>query len=237
MLQLPVFLSAQETKLLNIIKGKLVSVESGNLFTIRDNEKKYFVRIAGIKSPTFSYRKDSVENLSKLAKGKEIILTVLTVEKDKENKEIIVATVEILGKDAALEQIQSGLAWILKDFTNNDKKAEYENAQNIAKEKKVGIWSDNFVPCKTEKSQETDPSLSPTSGKKESISDELAGSVNVEVLISEKGDVISAKPLCGHPMLQTLSAEAALKSKFMPTLISGSPVKVSGILIYNFTPK
>lgn len=60
------------------------------------------------------------------------------------------------------------------------------------------------------------------------------GTVSVQVLIDENGDVISAQAVSGHPLLRQ-SAEAAAKSaKFAPTLISGKVVKISGVIFYNF---
>ena len=62
------------------------------------------------------------------------------------------------------------------------------------------------------------------------------GSVNVRVLIDEQGTVISASAVSGHPLLRTAAEAAAKKAKFAPTRLSGQPVKVSGILVYNFVP-
>lgn len=67
----------------------------------------------------------------------------------------------------------------------------------------------------------------------------LSGSVAVRVVIDESGNVVSAEPYCGrggHPLLLPASLEAARKSRFSPTLIEGKPVKVTGAIIYNFTP-
>jgi protein TonB len=60
------------------------------------------------------------------------------------------------------------------------------------------------------------------------------GSVKVQVLVDENGDVISAQALSGHPLLQQAAVAAALQAKLSPTLLSGQPVKVSGTLTYNF---
>jgi TonB family protein len=60
------------------------------------------------------------------------------------------------------------------------------------------------------------------------------GSVNVQVLIDENGDVISAKAVSGHPLLQSAAVQAARQAKFKPTTLSGQPVKVTGIIVYNF---
>ncbi len=63
-----------------------------------------------------------------------------------------------------------------------------------------------------------------------------SGKVEVQVLINELGNVVSAKAVSGHPLLQPAAVEAAKKSKFRMTLLSGIPVKVNGIIVYNFVP-
>ncbi len=60
------------------------------------------------------------------------------------------------------------------------------------------------------------------------------GAVSVQVLIDEEGNVISAMAVSGHPLLKAAAAEAARRSKFKPTVLSGVPVKISGVIIYNF---
>ena len=60
------------------------------------------------------------------------------------------------------------------------------------------------------------------------------GMVHVDVLINESGDVTSAGAVDGDPLLQEASRKAACKAKFSPTKLSGVPVKVSGIVTYNF---
>jgi TonB family protein len=61
-----------------------------------------------------------------------------------------------------------------------------------------------------------------------------SGTVNVEVLISENGAVIAAHAVSGHPLLQASAVTAARQASFAPTKLSGEPVRVSGILVYNF---
>ena len=62
------------------------------------------------------------------------------------------------------------------------------------------------------------------------------GEVKVQVLIDEIGNVVSASAISGHPLLRQSAERAAQQAKFSPTKLSGSPVKVSGIIIYNFVP-
>jgi TonB family protein len=63
-----------------------------------------------------------------------------------------------------------------------------------------------------------------------------AGAVNVQVTIDESGNVISASAVSGHPLLRAAAVQAARSSKFSPTTISGQPVKVTGVVVYNFVP-
>lgn len=76
------------------------------------------------------------------------------------------------------------------------------------------------------------------------------GSVSVQVLIDEEGNVVSAKAVAGsyidpttmerksvpHPLLISAAEFAARQARFSPTLLAGQPVKVSGIITYNFVP-
>lgn len=62
----------------------------------------------------------------------------------------------------------------------------------------------------------------------------IFGEVKVRITIDEEGNVASAKVCAGHSLLRLGVEEAALKAKFEPTKLSGQPVKVSGMLIYNF---
>jgi len=40
----------------------------------------------------------------------------------------------------------------------------------------------------------------------------------------------------GHPLLRGAAEQAARGARFSPTLLSGQPVKVSGVITYNFVP-
>lgn len=63
-----------------------------------------------------------------------------------------------------------------------------------------------------------------------------SGSVTVQVLIDENGNVVSATAVNGHAMLKPAAVAAARRAKFSPTKLSGQPVKVSGVITYNFVP-
>ena len=64
-----------------------------------------------------------------------------------------------------------------------------------------------------------------------------SGTVVVQVLIDEEGYVISARAVSGHPLLQAVSVAAAREARFSPTTLSGQPVKVTGVIQYNFVAR
>jgi periplasmic protein TonB len=61
-----------------------------------------------------------------------------------------------------------------------------------------------------------------------------SGTVVVQVLIDENGNVVSAHAISGHPLLQAVAVAAARQARFSPTKLSGQPVKVTGMIQYNF---
>lgn len=60
------------------------------------------------------------------------------------------------------------------------------------------------------------------------------GTVTVYLVVDEQGNVETAQAVAGHPLLQGTSVEAARKAKFTPTTLCGRPVKVSGVITYNY---
>lgn len=60
------------------------------------------------------------------------------------------------------------------------------------------------------------------------------GPVVIQVLIDESGSVFTAEPVSGHPLLRAAARNAACGAQFSPTLLEGKPVKVSGVITYNF---
>lgn len=60
------------------------------------------------------------------------------------------------------------------------------------------------------------------------------GTVTVRVVLDERGHVASAQAVSGHPLLRMEAEDAAREAKFSPTYLSGAPVRVSGVVTYNF---
>jgi len=62
----------------------------------------------------------------------------------------------------------------------------------------------------------------------------IYGVTAVKIVVDETGKVVKAKAICGHHLLTGASEEAVLKAQFTPTLLDGQPVKVNGVMTYNF---
>jgi TonB family protein len=60
------------------------------------------------------------------------------------------------------------------------------------------------------------------------------GTVTVEVMIDETGKVIAAKAVSGNSLLHRAAVDAAYQARFSPTLLSGRPIKVTGVINYSF---
>lgn len=66
------------------------------------------------------------------------------------------------------------------------------------------------------------------------IKTRVQGVVNVQILVDEKGRVLSAHAYSGHVLLRQAAEQAALQTRFSPTFLSEEPVKVSGTITFNF---
>lgn len=64
-----------------------------------------------------------------------------------------------------------------------------------------------------------------------------SGAILIAVAIDEAGKVIDAKSVCGgNPALVRAALVAARGAEFSPTQVEGKPIKVNGIIVYNFVP-
>ena len=61
-----------------------------------------------------------------------------------------------------------------------------------------------------------------------------SGRVRVQIVIGETGDVIRVCAVDGAKSLMKASESAAWRSKFSPTLLDGKPIRVRGVIIYNY---
>ncbi|MFL6335065.1 MAG: energy transducer TonB [Pyrinomonadaceae bacterium] len=62
----------------------------------------------------------------------------------------------------------------------------------------------------------------------------VSGTVTVQVEVDENGSVAKADAVSGPEMLRGAAEDAARAARFSPTRLSGQPVRVSGVITYNF---
>ncbi|MBK9165015.1 MAG: energy transducer TonB [Acidobacteria bacterium] len=61
-----------------------------------------------------------------------------------------------------------------------------------------------------------------------------SGAVTIQILVDEDGTIFSAQGVSGHPLLRQASRMAACEARFNQTRLQGKPVKVQGVITYNY---
>lgn len=130
----------------NIIHGRVVGVSDGDSVTVIDAKKTQFkIRLAGIDAPekAQAYGQKAKESLSDLVFGKQV-----DVEWSKQDRYgRTVGKIMLGGVDINLEQIKRGMAWHYKQYQNEQSEEDrvtYSKFENIARDKKMGLWRDLF---------------------------------------------------------------------------------------------
>jgi endonuclease YncB( thermonuclease family) len=123
---------------------KVVGVTDGDTVTVVDKDKHQVkVRLWGIDAPEKkqAFGSRSKEALSSKVFGKEIDLE----EKSKDWYGRTVANVYLGGRWINKELVEEGMVWHYKQYAK--KSSELAEAERLAKENKLGLWSDkNPVP-------------------------------------------------------------------------------------------
>src|ERR1043165_842578 len=217
-------------------QGKVSAVLDGNTIILLVENKKLQIRLLGIGAPekgeTFADK--SRDNLSKLLNNQLVEVLAIPPEANQNGQPLFMGKVILQGQDVGLEQIRNGCGWLSREFENyqtQEDRLAYAEAEKGAAEKRLGLWSDSYrckgdtIPLTTNPQTRLTVEGSKGGGR---------GAGGVQGLIDESGKVISAKALCGHPLLQRAGVKAAYAAKFTPTVVSGSPVKVTGVITYKF---
>ena len=129
--------------IVRIIDGDTIDVLDGN-------NKKLRIRLLGIDTPESEqpFGHESSTHLKKILNGKSVII----ISKPNKNKPYtlgyynrVIGKVILHGRDINLEMIEKGMAWHFKKYKKNqpiEDRYSYNNAENEAQEKKIGLWSD-----------------------------------------------------------------------------------------------
>jgi TonB family protein len=119
-----------------------------------------------------------------------------------------------------------------------EQKALGEVDSYLAKEKVLGKTTDNYQGTITEgvlegKAISFPQPVYPPIARAARVS----GNVTVKVVVDEEGKVVAAQAESGNPLLQQAAVKAAREARFSPMMLDGKPVKVLGVLNYNFALK
>ncbi|MBA3242869.1 MAG: energy transducer TonB [Acidobacteria bacterium] len=123
-----------------------------------------------------------------------------------------------------LEDAQAAAAW--KSVLDSLRVEEPANAPPLAEEIK-DLAMGGVLPGKAFKKPQPEYPEIARAGR-------ASGVVSVKIVVDENGDVVSAQAVSGHPLLRESGERAARNAKFSPTKLCGKPVKVSGVITYNF---
>lgn len=131
------------------VTGRVVGITDGDTITVLDNTNvQHKVRLAGIDAPEKKqpFGQKSNQSLSDCAYDKTAV-----VEGNKLDRYgRLVGKVLVSGLDCNLRQINLGLAWHYKKYMNEqaqDDRLTYAQAEDDARSKKTGLWSDaNSMP-------------------------------------------------------------------------------------------
>ncbi len=124
-------------------QGQIGRLWGGDNFEITEGGKLHYAFMRGIDTPEFGqqYHEESKEMLRQLARNKPT--TIHVIDRDEWKREICDVTIEHTeGEDPvdpALRLLENGLAWF--DNSEGPYADSYADAETVAREKKVGIWS------------------------------------------------------------------------------------------------
>ncbi len=135
---------------LTSMTGKVMQVKDGDTVVISPIEGgQFFIcRLYGIDAPETShprfgqpgqpYGEEAKSELKKLILGQEVTVT-LTGQKTYKREVCLIRKDEM---DVNLEMVKRGYAWAYKQYLRRPYASEYIEAENEAREKRLGLWQD-----------------------------------------------------------------------------------------------
>jgi TonB family protein len=215
---------------LTVMLDKLAWIRYAQGFS--DDAREMLERSLNIKEKATG--KESVEV------GQSVVYLAQLYEKQGKYKQAVPfyqRAVEVLEKTGADDSFQAQVAEkcsCTMKLNKQGKEAEEFEKRAFARRQKTGEISRKtagaFGGVLAGKAVFRQEPVYPRAAKYERVS----GSVIVQVMVDENGNVASAQTLCGHDYFARVSEEAAKKWRFTPTLLSGVPVQVIGTITFNF---
>ena len=218
-----------------------------------DTEKHYWISFF-LESPSYLHGSEPLPHLSLLIKQQGIAL--LDGKKDEESrgrKLGLSVTAAVLAEQLGLHPLAVSYKERAERLFEEDKSlgahfpAMFEEEHRLYRNIKSAVRG-SAAADPTDASDESEPKARVNGGVLDgkAISKPAPGKfpghlrvpaeVRVRVVVDEAGRVMWAKAVSGHPLLHAPAVAAARKALFAPTLLSGRPVKVAGVLTYIFEP-
>jgi endonuclease YncB( thermonuclease family) len=120
-----------------LLEGKVVGVSDGDTITVLDSgRRQYKIRLSQIDAPEKrqDYGMRSKRSLSRLVYGKQVSVEIAATDKYGR----AVGKVLVDGKDANLEQVQRGMAWVYRAYAKDH---AYFAAEDSARKARIGLWA------------------------------------------------------------------------------------------------
>lgn len=150
------------------VSGKVIGISDGDTITLLVGKLQHKIRLEHIDAPesSQSFGTKAKKKLSDLLYGKTA--TVELAKKDRYGRYL--GIVFVGSQEINLEMVRSGFAWHFKKFSKSSK---YADAEEEAKSKKLGLWSEKkpIPPWEYRDSQKN--SVGDTTGTYDSNTDKV----------------------------------------------------------------
>lgn len=124
--------------------ARVVAIADGDTLTVLDAERRqHKIRLAGIDAPE---KRQAWGQRAQQFLGERVFQRVVRIEvskKDRYGREV--GTVWLEGEDINLELLRAGLAWHYRAYEREqppEDRARYADAEQQARERRQGLWSD-----------------------------------------------------------------------------------------------
>lgn len=116
---------------------QVIGISDGDTMTLKVNSRPLKIRLANIDAPERKqpFGQKSKESLSEMCWGKDAQFETQSIDRYK--RTVAIVTCGDYGVNR--EQVRRGMAWV---YTKYNKDPFYVKIQEVAKQKKRGLWSD-----------------------------------------------------------------------------------------------
>lgn len=127
-----------------VVTGRVVAVADGDTLTVLDaSQRQHKIRFLGIDAPekAMPYGQRAKQSLAALAFGREVQVEVRSM--DRYQREV--GRILLAGRDLNLAMVESGMAWVYRQYTRELSGTEaraYLSAEAEAKAAGRGLWQD-----------------------------------------------------------------------------------------------